>query len=70
MAAFEELRRTRPRGLPMTRRVTWLGHSTVLIELGGVRLLTDPVLRERLLHMRRVAARGRSGAAHGRSARC
>ena len=39
----------------MTRRVTWLGHSTVLIELGGVRLLTDPVLRGRLLHMRRVA---------------
>jgi L-ascorbate metabolism protein UlaG (beta-lactamase superfamily) len=27
----------------------------VLIELGGVRLLTDPVLRGRLLHMRRVA---------------
>ena len=39
----------------MTRRVTWIGHSTVLIELGGVRLLTDPVLRRRLLHMRRVA---------------
>jgi L-ascorbate metabolism protein UlaG (beta-lactamase superfamily) len=38
------------------RRVTWLGHSTVLIELGGVRLLTDPVLRTRLLHMRRVVA--------------
>jgi L-ascorbate metabolism protein UlaG (beta-lactamase superfamily) len=27
----------------------------VLIELGGVRLLTDPVLRGRLLHMKRVA---------------
>jgi L-ascorbate metabolism protein UlaG (beta-lactamase superfamily) len=40
----------------MTGRVTWLGHSTVLIELGGVRLLTDPVLRRRLLHMRRIAA--------------
>jgi L-ascorbate metabolism protein UlaG (beta-lactamase superfamily) len=39
----------------VTRRVTWLGHSTVLIELGGVRLLTDPVLRGRLLHMKRVA---------------
>jgi L-ascorbate metabolism protein UlaG (beta-lactamase superfamily) len=24
-------------------RVTWLGHSTVLIEIGGRRLLTDPV---------------------------
>jgi L-ascorbate metabolism protein UlaG (beta-lactamase superfamily) len=39
----------------VTRRVTWLGHSSALIELGGVRLLTDPVLRERLLHMKRVA---------------
>ncbi len=24
-------------------RCTWLGHSTVLIEIGGVRILTDPV---------------------------
>ena len=24
-------------------RVTWLGHSTTLIEIGGVRVLTDPV---------------------------
>lgn len=28
-------------------RVTWLGHSTALIELDGLRLLTDPVLSER-----------------------
>ena len=34
-------------------RVTWLGHATVLIELGGVRLLTDPVLRARVVHLRR-----------------
>jgi L-ascorbate metabolism protein UlaG (beta-lactamase superfamily) len=33
--------------------VTWIGHATVLIELGGVRLLTDPVLREWLAHLRR-----------------
>jgi L-ascorbate metabolism protein UlaG (beta-lactamase superfamily) len=39
----------------MTRRVTWLGHATALIELGGARLLTDPVLRKRLFHLRRVA---------------
>jgi L-ascorbate metabolism protein UlaG (beta-lactamase superfamily) len=38
----------------MRPRVTWLGHSTVLIELAGARLLTDPVLRSRLLHLRRV----------------
>jgi L-ascorbate metabolism protein UlaG (beta-lactamase superfamily) len=24
-------------------RITWLGHSTTLIEIGGVRILTDPV---------------------------
>jgi L-ascorbate metabolism protein UlaG (beta-lactamase superfamily) len=34
-------------------RVTWLGHATVLVELGGVRLLTDPLLRDRLGHLRR-----------------
>ncbi len=28
-------------------RATWLGHSTVLLELDGVRLLTDPVWGER-----------------------
>lgn len=32
-------------------RVTFVGHSTVLIELAGVRLLTDPVLRRRVLHI-------------------
>lgn len=36
-------------------RITFVGHSTVLIELGGARLLTDPVLRERVLHIRRHA---------------
>jgi len=36
-------------------RVTWLGHSTVELELDGVRLLTDPVLRRRVAHLRRVA---------------
>jgi L-ascorbate metabolism protein UlaG (beta-lactamase superfamily) len=29
-------------------RLTWLGHSTVLLETGGLRLLTDPVLRARI----------------------
>jgi L-ascorbate metabolism protein UlaG (beta-lactamase superfamily) len=36
-------------------RVTWMGHSTVLLELDGVRLLTDPLLRRRVMHLRRVA---------------
>lgn len=33
---------------------TWLGHSTVLIELDGVSVLTDPVLRRRVSHLVRV----------------
>ena len=30
-----------------------MGHATVLLELGGVRILTDPVLRTRVAHLRR-----------------
>ena len=33
--------------------ITWLGHATVLVETGGERLLTDPVLRGRVAHLRR-----------------
>ena len=36
--------------------VTFVGHSTVLLELGGVRLLTDPVLRPGFAHIKRHAA--------------
>ena len=32
----------------MPVEITWLGHATVLIEMDGVRLLTDPVLRKRV----------------------
>lgn len=39
----------------MPDRLTWLGHATVLLELAGVRLLTDPVLRGRVAHLRRHA---------------
>jgi L-ascorbate metabolism protein UlaG (beta-lactamase superfamily) len=35
------------------RRITWLGHATVLVETGSARLLTDPVLRNRILHLQR-----------------
>ncbi len=34
-------------------RVTWLGHSTVLLEEPGSRILTDPLLRRKVLHLRR-----------------
>ena len=36
-------------------RITYVGHATVLVQLDGVRLLTDPVLRRRVLHLRRRA---------------
>ncbi len=58
---FGDEQRTPPGPLPLQRdaakawaqppesglRVTWLGHSTLLVELDGVRLLTDPVWGER-----------------------
>ncbi|MEV4759246.1 MBL fold metallo-hydrolase [Micromonospora sp. NPDC049559] len=34
-------------------QITWWGHSTVWLEDSGVRLLTDPVLRDRVAHLRR-----------------
>lgn len=33
--------------------LTYVGHATVLVERDGVRLLTDPVLRGRVAHLRR-----------------
>jgi L-ascorbate metabolism protein UlaG (beta-lactamase superfamily) len=33
--------------------LTYVGHATVLLELNGVRLLTDPVLRARVMHLKR-----------------
>src|SRR3954449_410886 len=36
-------------------RMTWLGHATVLLELGDTTLVTDPVLRSRMAHLRRHA---------------
>lgn len=35
-------------------RLTWVGHATVAIELDGLRLLTDPVLRDRVAFLRRL----------------
>lgn len=36
-----------------TGTVTWLGHSCATIQLDGVRVVTDPVLRARIAHLRR-----------------
>lgn len=35
--------------------ITWLGHATVLVEIDGVRVLTDPVLRDRIGPLTRIA---------------
>ena len=46
------------RGQAVTRPayVTWVGHATLLVELAGVRVLTDPVLTQRIGHLRRRTA--------------
>jgi L-ascorbate metabolism protein UlaG (beta-lactamase superfamily) len=41
---------------PEAGRLAWFGHSTVLVELDGARVLTDPVLRRRVGHLRRAEA--------------
>lgn len=38
----------------MKAEITFLGHSTVLIEMGGARILTDPVLMDRISILRRA----------------
>ncbi|HUE27853.1 MAG TPA: MBL fold metallo-hydrolase [Solirubrobacteraceae bacterium] len=45
----------------MTDAITWLGHASVLIESGGVRLLTDPVFRDRIGPLLRIAPEGGVG---------
>jgi L-ascorbate metabolism protein UlaG (beta-lactamase superfamily) len=34
-------------------RVTYVGHATLLVEVGGVRVVTDPILSGRVAHLRR-----------------
>jgi L-ascorbate metabolism protein UlaG (beta-lactamase superfamily) len=36
-------------------RIDYVGHATVVVDLDGVRLLTDPLLRRRVVHLRRSA---------------
>jgi L-ascorbate metabolism protein UlaG (beta-lactamase superfamily) len=40
----------------MSGAVTWLGHATVVVDLDGERIVTDPVLRRRVVHLRRARA--------------
>lgn len=37
-------------------RITYVGHATILIEMDGVRLLTDPLLTPRVSHLLRTTA--------------
>lgn len=37
-------------------KITWLGHATVMLELDGVVILTDPVLRDRVGPLIRIAS--------------
>jgi len=39
---------------PVGDHIVWGGHATVRIVLGGQALLTDPVLRRRVVHLQRV----------------
>jgi L-ascorbate metabolism protein UlaG (beta-lactamase superfamily) len=41
-------------GAPSADCIRWGGHATVRIELGGTAVLTDPVLRDSVMHLRRV----------------
>ena len=34
-------------------QLTFIGHATVLVEMNGVRLITDPLLRRRIVHLSR-----------------
>jgi L-ascorbate metabolism protein UlaG (beta-lactamase superfamily) len=36
-------------------QMSWIGHGTALVDLDGVRLLTDPLLRTRVAHLQRHA---------------
>src|SRR6476469_3098837 len=33
--------------------ITWVGHATVLLEVDSFRVLTDPILTSRVVHLRR-----------------
>ena len=41
---------------PTRLAITWLGHSTTLVETAAARLITDPLLRSRIAHLKRVAS--------------
>ena len=46
-----------PRAGAGYRSVTWVGHSTVLLQLGGLNVLTDPIWSERASPLRWLGPR-------------
>jgi L-ascorbate metabolism protein UlaG (beta-lactamase superfamily) len=54
-----------PAGTASGDRLTWVGHATVLLELGGRRLLTDPVLGSRVGPLARASAGADPAVARG-----
>src|SRR5690348_11211335 len=46
-----------PAGKQTSLAITWLGHATVLIEIDGLRVITDPVLRDRIGPLFRIGPR-------------
>jgi L-ascorbate metabolism protein UlaG (beta-lactamase superfamily) len=36
--------------------ITWVGHATVVLEVDGFRVITDPILTSRVVHLRRRVA--------------
>jgi N-acyl-phosphatidylethanolamine-hydrolysing phospholipase D len=46
-ADLDFVRRNAAAGAAMQPAVTWIGHATVLAQLGGMTLLTDPIFSER-----------------------
>jgi L-ascorbate metabolism protein UlaG (beta-lactamase superfamily) len=44
-------------------RVTWWGHATCTVAIGGLRVLTDPVLTDRVAHLTRIGPAVRAAAA-------
>lgn len=49
-------------------RLVWIGHATATLDLAGTRLVTDPVLRPWLLHLRRHGAPPRAADVRGADA--
>jgi len=50
-----------PRTVNEPIRVRYVGHATLRLEIDGVTLITDPIFRRRLLHLRRHGAEPEPG---------